>query len=116
MGIIVLVMNLTLLSFVLVLYFSSSHAARKLCENFDKYSVAMREVCGDFSDGWTYDQFKSCERNGEEICQKIPTMKPCPPKSFDKQTFEYFNRATDGDGKITLEELRDILDCQGSQK
>merc|ERR1711973_128160 len=108
MGISHFVMNLTLLSFVLVA-FSSSLASRKLCENIPKYSAAMKEVCGDFSEGWTYDDFKRCERNAEQVCKHIPSMKPCPPKTFDKKTFDTFDGATNGDGKITKEELMDIL-------
>merc|ERR1719347_72520 len=107
-------MNLTLLSFVIVAFSSSSFASRKLCENIPKYSAAMKEVCGDFSEGWTYDDFKRCERNAEQVCKKIPSMKPCPPpgQPLDKKTFDTFNAATNGDGKITKEELLEILDCR----
>ena len=48
-------------------YLSSHEEMERLTEFYitlvvlAKYSAAMKEVCGDFSEGWTYDDFKRCE-------------------------------------------------------
>ena len=74
----------------------------------EKYAAVARKICGNFSDGWTYAEIKSCEvkvkyfcgrredliyftkkEKSAEICKKHPELKYCPPaKNLTKSDFD----------------------------
>merc|ERR1711874_281489 len=83
-----------------------------ICENLEKYETLARKKCGNSNDGWTYPQIKGCEERHAEICKKHPNLNYCPlTKKMRKSDFYIYDKLTNGDGEITMSEIKKLLNC-----